>query len=474
MPKKNIDYSNTIIYKICCKDKNINELYVGHTTNFTKRKFSHKSGCLDLNNTAKIYTTIRNNGGWDNWEIVEIAKYNCKDSTEARIKEQEHYQLLNCTLNSIQPYVDKSILFCKYCNIQCNNLKNYEKHIQSSNHNNNINTNSNYSDNYCNSILKVDEEESYKFICENCDLKTNNKKDFNRHLNTLKHNELSSVNTLLTNPKHNDNKNICIACNKFYKSRVGLWKHKKICLQTNNKNTPTINSNTNTDSLSLSSQITPELILTVLEQNKELTNLVVEQNKTIMELAKNGQGNTIISNNGNINSHNKTFNLQLFLNETCKDAMNITDFVESLKLQLSDLENIGKVGFVEGISSIIVKNLKALDVHKRPVHCTDKKRETMYIKDEDKWEKDTEEKLKMRKVIKKVACKNQRLLSKYKEEHPGCNYSESKFSEQYSKIVIEAMGGMGNNDIEKEDKIIQKIAKEVIIDKNSESLDQND
>jgi len=145
--------------------------------------------------------------------------------------------------------------------------------------------------------------------------------------------------------------------------------------------------------------------------------------------------------------------------------MNITDFVDSLQLQLSDLENVGKVGFVEGISSIIVRNLQALDVHKRPVHCADKKREIIYIKDENKWEKDNESKQKMRKIIKNVACKNQRLLSKYKEEHPGCNYSESKYADQYSKIVIEAMGGSGNNDTEKEDKIIQKIAKEVVIDK---------
>jgi pullulanase/glycogen debranching enzyme len=297
-------------------------------------------------------------------------------------------------------------------------------------------------------------------------MKTNNKKDYDRHLLTPKHIKLTTPYDFGTESyKKNDNDFICLVCDKLYKSRVGLWKHKKLC-QENNNNESIINSNTNTTSLS--SQITPELILTVLEQNKELTNLVVEQNKTIMELAKNGQGNTIISNNNNINSHNKTFNLQFFLNETCKDAMNITDFVDSLKLQLSDLENVGKVGFVEGISSIIVKNLQALDVHKRPVHCTDKKRETMYIKDEDKWEKDTEEKNKMRKVIKKVACKNQRLLSKYKEEHPGCNYSESKFSDQYSKIVIEAMGGVGNNDIEKEDKIIQKIAKEVVIDKTIE------
>ena len=185
-----------------------------------------------------------------------------------------------------------------------------------------------------------------------------------------------------------------------------------------------------------------------------------------MELAKNGQGNTI--SNNNINSNNKTFNLQFFLNETCKDAMNITDFVDSLKLQLSDLENVGKLGFVEGISSIIVKNLQALDVHKRPVHCADKKREVIYIKDEDKWEKEDEERNRMRKVIKNVAYKNERLLQKYKEVHPGCNFSESKYSDQYSKLVIEAMGGAGNNDTEKEDKIIQKIAKEVVIDKKFE------
>jgi hypothetical protein len=252
----------------------------------------------------------------------------------------------------------------------------------------------------------------------------------------------------------------CINCNKTYKDNSGLWKHKKLC-----KKTCDIYIITDSNE-KFSTQITPELILSVLEQNKELTNLVVEQNKTIMELAKNGQGSTI--SNNNINSNNKTFNLQFFLNETCKDAMNIMDFVDSLKLQLSDLENVGKVGFVEGISSIIVKNLKALDVHKRPVHCADKKREVIYIKDQDKWEKEDENKNKMRKVIKKVAYKNERLLYKYKEEHPGCNYSESKYADQYSKIVIETMGGVGSNDAENEDKIIQKITKEIVIDKKLE------
>jgi hypothetical protein len=304
------------------------------------------------------------------------------------------------------------------------------------------------------------------FECEKCNYITNNRYDFKKHCQTIKHNQEIVDNFSIAMEKSQPPKKyLCTKCNKSYKDNSGLWKHKKHCIKIfENIDDDMVISNTNTQNLS--SQITPELILSVLEQNKELTNLVVEQNKTIMELAKNGKSNTI--SNNTINSNNKTFNLQVFLNETCKDAMNITDFVNSLKLQLSDLENVGKVGFVEGISSIIVKNLQALDVHKRPVHCADKKREVIYIKDEDKWEKEDAEKNKIRKVIKNVACKNQRLLTKFKELHPGCNFSESKYSDHYSKLVIEAMGGAGDNDAEKEDKIIQKIAKEVVIDKKFE------
>jgi hypothetical protein len=308
-------------------------------------------------------------------------------------------------------------------------------------------------------MLTKNPKEMTRFFCDNCQYKSNNKKDYEKHLTTSKHIRLTNINNFSSDITMIDNDYKCVECDKVYKSRVGLWKHKKICKKMFDEDLII----SNTDVQTLSNQITPDLILSVLEQNKELTNLVVEQNKTIMELAKNGPGNTI--SNNNINSNNKTFNLQFFLNETCKDAMNITDFVDSLKLQLSDLENVGKLGFVEGISSIIVKNLQALDVHKRPVHCADKKREVLYIKDEDKWEKEDEKKNKMRKVIKNVAYKNERLLQKYKEVHPGCNFSESKYSDQYSKLVIEAMGGVGNNDSEKEDKIIQKIAKEVVIDK---------
>jgi hypothetical protein len=201
-----------------------------------------------------------------------------------------------------------------------------------------------------------------------------------------------------------------------------------------------------------------ELINYLIKENQEFKNL-------ILEIVKK---DTTTNNNNNItttNSHNKTFNLQFFLNETCKDAMNIMDFVDSLKLQLSDLENVGKIGFVEGISNIIVKNLNSLDETKRPIHCTDSKREVMYVKDEDKWEKDNEEKKKLRKVIKHVAHKNSKMLKDFKAKHPDCEKSDSKFSDQYNKLIIEAMGGKGDNDLEKEDKIIKNIAKEVTIDK---------
>jgi hypothetical protein len=144
--------------------------------------------------------------------------------------------------------------------------------------------------------------------------------------------------------------------------------------------------------------------------------------------------------------------------------MNINEFIDSIKLQLSDLERVGELGYVEGISNIIVKNLKQLDITQRPVHCTDKKRETIYIKDDDKWEKD-EEKDKMHKIVRKVANKNARMLPKFKEAHPDCNRASSKFSDQYNKIIVESMGGSGDNDSEKEDKIIKNITKVTTIEK---------
>ena len=182
----------------------------------------------------------------------------------------------------------------------------------------------------------------------------------------------------------------------------------------------------------------------------------------MLEVCKNNTVNNSIVNN---NSHNKTFNLQFFLNETCKDAMNIMDFVDSIKIQLTDIESIGELGFVNGISKLIIKNLKALDENMRPVHCSDPKRESLYVKDANVWEKEDSENKKIKKAIKYISHKNICAIPEWKAKYPDCIYSDSKKSDQYNHIVIEAMGGAGDNDSEKADKIVNKIAKEVTINK---------
>jgi hypothetical protein len=156
----------------------------------------------------------------------------------------------------------------------------------------------------------------------------------------------------------------------------------------------------------------------------------------------------------------------MFLNETCKNAMNISDFADSIKLQLSDLESVGELGYVNGISNIIIKNLKELDITQRPIHCTDAKREILYIKNRDRWEKEGEQKEIIMKFVNNVANKNIRMLNEFKKKYPDCCKYESKYSDYYSKLIIEAMGGSGGTDAEKNEKIVKKITKEVTIDKD--------
>jgi hypothetical protein len=304
------------------------------------------------------------------------------------------------------------------------------------------------------------QKSSAKYICECCYYKTSRKSQYLRHLTTDKHK--SSLNeTIETDLEHKSSEKFQCLCGLSLGSRTTLWRHKKICKK---EDTPIIDNSTK--QILTTSDITNETIINILKQNNDLQQIILEQNKTIIELSKNNQINTNYTNSNN-NSNNKTFNLQFFLNETCKDAMNITDFANSIRLQLSDLIKMGDVGYIEGISNIITSNLKSLDVTQIPIHCADKKREVIYVKDEDKWEKEDEEKKNVRKLIKKVSDKNTLMLFKFKEEHPDCIESDSRYSDQYNKLIIEAFGGKGDNDTDKEDKIIRNISKHVTIDKES-------
>ena len=283
MPKENIDYSNTIIYKIYCIDETIKDIYVGHTTHFIQRKYQHKLLCNNLKNVLKIYKIIRENGGWDNWNMVEIAKYNCNDSTEARIKEQLHYEELNASLNSCAPYIDKTKYFCVECDLQCKGPKLFNNHINCISHNkkqinpNNEQTIINKS-NFC-----------PKFICEYCDYKCCKLSEYNKHLLTNKH-------KILQNPTHlNNQKTYTCVCGKNYKHSPTLYAHKKknncqenIALTNLIDNKLTINTNDGHQ----------KLIEYLMKENSEFKQLMIDQNKYMMELAKNA-GN---HNNNTINT----------------------------------------------------------------------------------------------------------------------------------------------------------------------------
>jgi len=244
----------------------------------------------------------------------------------------------------------------------------------------------------------------------------------------------------------------CKICDKCYKARNSLWYHEQKCnIQEVKNDKPT----------------EKELILKILKQNsdliKENSELRKEQTdikELILEIVKNGTHNTTTTHT---NSHNKAFNLNFFLNETCKNAMNITEFVDSIKLQLSDLMEVGELGYVEGISKIIVKNLNNLDESVRPVHCTDKKRETMYIKDQGQWEKEDGNKSKLKKAINKIADKNIKLLPQFREKYPDYGNSYSKISDVYNKMVIEVM----ETEDDKKEKIIKNISKATTIKDNN-------
>ena len=317
-------------------------------------------------------------------------------------------------------------------------------------------------------------QKNAKFECEICNFICYKKSNYESHVLTKKHTDRVAGN-LFPKMEIKKNADYNCECGKAYSSTSGLWKHKMRCNVLNNSIASMGSNNVAliADKIDiyglvkyLMKENTDLKTMMVDQQNNMMTqmNKTIEQQNMVLELAKS---NSVTSNSNNTtNSHNKAFNLNFFLNETCKDAMNISEFIENIKIDVSDLENMGRVGYVEGMSNILIKNLNVLDVTKRPIHCTDKKREILYIKDNNIWEKDDEQKNKLHKTIKRVSHKNIKFLPAYREKYPGCEFAISRFSDNYNKMIIEVMGGPGDNDTEKEDKIIQKIAKYITINKS--------
>ena len=293
-----------------------------------------------------------------------------------------------------------------------------------------------------------------KYTCESCDYNTSKHFDYMKHLSTLKHKTqvLGDISCEKVASDYECN------CGKKYNHASSLWNHKQKCIQittTIEKHAPSQDDD----------QSQTNLILELVKQNQEFKQLLIEQNKTIIEVAKNSQVN---NNNSTIhtNSHNKTFNLQFFLNETCKDAMNMKDFIKSLELSLPELEKMGEIGFAEGMSRVFVNRLNSLDITKRPIHCSDVKREIIHIKDDNKWERDNANLDRLRKIIKQLTHKNILRVDDWKKANQGCTEYNSRKNDQYLKINMEAIGPVDDAEVKRDfGKIIRRVAESTAIDK---------
>jgi len=297
--------------------------------------------------------------------------------------------------------------------------------------------------------MKKSQKVATKFYCKNCNYNTSKKSDYDKHILTLKHKNRTKSEILEQNATFHKYK--CIKCNKIYNARNSLWYHSKNC----------VSSDTENFVKELLTNDTDELLHYLMKENAEFKQLMLEQNKQMLEIAKIS-GNY----NNNTTNNNNQFNLNFFLNETCKNALNIMDFVSQLQIGIEDLEETARLGFAGGISKIFINGLKDIDLPHRPVHCSDPKRETLYIKNDGQWNKDDEDKNLLINAIKHVANKNMMQIPEWKKKHPGHNEANSKYNDKYLKIICESISGSTQEETNKNyNKIIRNIVKETVIDK---------
>lgn len=320
-------------------------------------------------------------------------------------------------------------------------------------------------------ITKKSQKIPQDFCCELCNYNTSSKKDYNKHLLTAKHKKITNDNK----KGADDDKSqtyICEHCDKEFKYRSGLSRHQKKCVI---KQEPIEEAPLE---VSTNSPVIPDMtvFIELLKQNQEFKQLLIEQQQEnqkqqeenqklqtqLLEVVK--EGKTVNSHNTTTNSNNK-FNLNFFLNEQCKDAMNIADFVNNMVLTVEDLKKTGDLGYIDGITKIFTDKLKEIDTYNRPMHCTDLKRETLYIKNNDEWAKDTEDKHKIKTAIECIANKNLHNLDNWKEENPGHEVMDSKEDKELVKIMTNSLGGMGSDREKNKQKIIKNVLREIVVEK---------
>ena len=362
-------------------------------------------------------------------------------------------------------------ILCEYCNVICRSISVFNKHQTTAKHIRLINANTETNEKRADVGNPKDPTSS--FYCDICKFSTTKQSNWNIHLVTSIH-----LRRLRDNSNSINNEHIC-ECGKTYKHGSSLCKHRRTCstsIAPTSTNQDNINNTPNSDDmLALFMDFVREktqdksdqsnLLIELVKQNAEFKELLIDQNKQMIELAKNAGHNTTNNNN----TTNNKFNLNFFLNETCKDAITMSDFINSIEVTLEDFIQTGNIGFVDGISKVMVERIKVMDLHTRPMHCTDLKRETLYIKNDEKWEKEDNDKTLLRKAVKNIANKNyNKLTTWYNNSKPAVEIIGSEDCENYFKYYKAALGGYDKEEDKKfEEKIIKNVLKEVLLNKDA-------
>jgi predicted Fe-S protein YdhL (DUF1289 family) len=464
MPKIKIDYGNMIFYKVYCLNPSVKKIFIGHTTNMVQRKHVLKKQTEVRN--LEMFDIINNNGGWKCWRIKEIEKYNdCKTHADILMREKYHYDILENLILSGQHEVKK--------------IKKEDQYLDIDKANNN-----------------------YK--CEYCEYECEQKKHFQQHIGTRKHHEMVAFIEMMNEYKEKVIENVkfssekienassenasqitdsekkeykCIACGKIYKNMSGLCKHRHICkkkllqkIQQKEAVSKTIHNECDCDiestelmnAAAMPDKEKDEIIIQLLKDNESMKTFMKEQNNMLKEMMRqiNTNGSSTITTTNNIK---QKFNINIFLNEQCKDAINMCDFIKSLKITFHDLEITRDKSLEESVSTIMLRGLKELDVYKRPIHCTDQKRDVMYIKDEEKWEKD-DGNVKLKESIDTLSKKQMYTLKELRDSDP-----EIKTNDEKKDRFITTMNHVCTPIPETSGKrLIKTIGKEIYIDKVEE------